>query len=504
MTASVSHNTLALFSRFISRTMGLHTKDERLSDLAQKVVSISRDFGYEDSEECMLWLMSAPLSREQSDILARSLTIGETYFLRDPQSYRVLEEQVLAEIISARRTGEKCLRIWSAGCSTGEEPYTIAILLSRILPDPDDWNIMLLATDINPVALEKGRQGVYGNWSFRDAPPWLMDYFRKRKDGRFEIIPRIRNMVRFSYLNLAEESYPSLLNGTNAIDIIFCRNVMLYFEPILIEKMIVKFHNALQDGGWLFVSPAEVACRSFDGFSCRRFPGAVAYRKGDHGESRELWSGAPEPSARPAAVLNAGTPPRTLHELPAVFLPAPAEHKPAFDTVAESSDAEKIPSRDRYQEAVALYDEGSYESAAVKAREILEESPDNADALELLAKSYANLGKLAEARQCCEDAIAADKLRAHNHYLLSIILDEQGELDEAAAALKRVLYIDHDFVLAHFALGNMNRQAGKKKESERNFGNALRILEQLEPGEVLRDAEGITAGRLAEIIRVMV
>src|SRR6185369_9641997 len=164
--ASVFRNTLALFSRFISRTMGLHTKDERLNELAQKVVSISRDFGYEDSEECMLWLMSAPLSREQSDILARSLTIGETYFLRDPQSYRVLEEQVLPQIISARRTGEKCLRIWSAGCSTGEEPYTIAILLSRILPDFDDWNIMLLATDINPVALERGRQGVYGNWSF--------------------------------------------------------------------------------------------------------------------------------------------------------------------------------------------------------------------------------------------------------------------------------------------------------------------------------------------------
>jgi len=497
--ASVSHSTLALFNRFISRTMGLHIKNDRLNELAQKVVSLSSDFGYDNPEECMLWLMSAPLSREQADILARSLTIGETYFLRDPQSYQVLEEKVLPEIISARRTGEKCLRIWSAGCSTGEEPYSIAILLSRILPDLEDWNITLLATDINPVALERGRQGVYGNWSFRNAPPWLMDYFRKRKDGRFEIVQRIRKMVRFSYLNLAEESYPSILNGTNAIDIIFCRNVMLYFEPALIEKMIVKFHNALQDDGWLFVSPTEVSCRTFDGFTCKRFPGAFAYRKGDKdGENRERWPGAPEPSARPAAVLTAGTPCQALHGLPASFLPPPAGHKPALDT------AEKIPSRDRYQEAVALYDEGSYESAAVKAREILEESQDNADALELLAKSYANLGKLAEARQCCEDAIAADKLRAHNHYLLSIILDEQGEPEEAAAALKRALYIDHDFVLAHFALGNMNRQAGKKKESERNFGNALRILEQLEPGEVLYDAEGMTAGRLAEIIRVMV
>jgi len=507
VTGSVSQHTLALFNRFIARTMGLHIKDDRLNELAQKVIPLSRDFGYDDPEECMLWLMSAPLSREQADILARSLAIGETYFLRDPQSFHALEKHVLPEIIGARRTGEKCLRIWSAGCSTGEEPYSIAILLSRILPDLDDWNIMLLATDINPVALERGLQGVYGNWSFRNAPPWLMDYFRKRKDGRFEIIPAIRKMVRFSYLNLAEDSYPSLLNSTNAIDIIFCRNVMLYFEPALIERMIVKFHNTLQDGGWLFVSPTEVPNRAFDGFTCKRFPGAFAYRKGDRdGETREFWPVAPELTTLPAAALTAGTPrSQALHELPAAFLPPPVEHEPAADAVAESRDAaEKSSSRGKYLEAVALYGAGSYESAAVKVRESLVAGEDNADALELLAKSYANLGKLAEARQCCEEAIKADKLRAHNHYLLSIILEEQGELDEAAAALKKALYIDQDFVLAHFALGNMNRQAGNKKESERNFGNALRILEKREPCEVLYDAEGMTAGRLAEIIRVMV
>lgn len=495
MTASVSQSTLALFSRFIARTMGLHVKDDRLGDLARKVIPLSNDFGYDNPEECLLWLMSAPLSREQADILARSLTIGETYFLRDPQSFQVLEKHVLPEIIRKRQSGGKCLRIWSAGCSTGEEPYTIAILLSRILPDPDNWNIMLLATDINPVALEKARQGVYGNWSFRDAPPWLMDYFRKRKDGRFEIISRIRKMVRFSCLNLAEDCYPSLLNSTNAIDIIFCRNVMLYFEPALIERMIVKFHHALQDGGWLFVSPTEVANRAFDGFTCERFPGAFAYRKGARdGESSELSHGMPLPPALPRAF----EPPAALPTYPATpgqFAVTPQESR---------ASGKKSTSRNSYPEASALYDAGSYEAAAIKAREILVAGQKNADALELLAKSYANLGRLAEARKCCEEAIDADKLRAHNHYLLSMILEEQGERHGAAAALKRALYIDQDFVLAHIALGNINRQAGKMKEAERHFGNALQILESREPSEVLADAEGMTAGRLAEIIRVMV
>jgi len=123
--------------------------------------------------------------------------------------------------------------------------------------------------------------------------------------------------------------------------------------------------------------------------------------------------------------------------------------------------------------------------------------------MELLTKTYANLGRFGEARQCCEAAIAADKLRAPSHYLLSIILLEQGQLAEATAALKRALYIDHDFVLAHFALGNLNRQTGRKKDSERDFANALHLLEKRDPHEVLPEAEGMTAGRLAEIIRAM-
>lgn len=503
---TVSQGTLARFGTFIANNMGLHTKDERLQELAQKIDFLSRDFGYDDPEACMLWLMSAPLSREHADILAGSLTIGETYFFRDPQSYKVLEEQVLPEIIRARRTGVKTLRIWSAGCSTGEEPYSIAIILSRILPDLKDWNIMLLATDINPVVLEKGRQGIYGKWSFRDAPPWLMDYFKARKDGRFELISRIRKMVSFNYLNLAEDSYPSLLNSTNAVDIIFCRNVMLYFSPTLIEKMLARFHNALSDGGWLFVSPSEVACRTFEGFSCKSFPGAVVYRKGGRDEDRrERLSGTPDLQVPPKAfaaavpVVTPGVP-----DFPAILPVAPTMHEPTIESREANRETVASTARDTYQEAVALYDEGRYETAAIKAREALAAGQDNADVMELLAKSYANLGKLAEARQCCEDAISADKLRAHNHYLLSTILVELGELDEAVAALKRALYIDQNYVIAHFALGNLNRQAGKKKEAARNFGNALQILEMREPDEVLYDAEGMTAGRLAEIIRAMV
>ena len=510
MPGSPSQKTLSLFNRFVTRTMGLHVREERLPELVQKIAAAGRDFGYDDPEACMLWLMSEPLTREHLETLARHLTIGETYFLRDPQSYRVLEEQVLPELIAARRTGSKSLRIWSAGCSSGEEPYSIAVLLSRIIPDLSSWNITLLATDINPVALERGRRGVYGQWSFRDAPPWLMEYFTKLKDGRFEIIPRIRKMVTFSYLNLAEENYPSLMNNTNAMDIVFCRNVVLYFEQKIMDGVIAKFHNALLEGGWLFVSPTEIAHRTFEGFTCFRFPGSFVFRKGHWDDpaagnrpARPAPVQAPTPSiATGAAVRPAAEPvvPAYPPELPR-FRAGQGEESA---TPAENRAAAEEPHpSDRYREAVALYDAGHYEQAAEVIGEFLGGGENHADALELLAKAYANLGKFAEARKCCEDTLAADKLRAHNHYLLAIILLELGEPAEAAAALKRTLYIDHDYILAHFALGNLDRQEGREMAARRNFGNALHLLEARDPHEVLPEAEGLTAGRLAEIIRAM-
>src|SRR6185369_12853978 len=107
--------------------------------------------------------------------------------------------------------------------------------------------------------LERGRQGTYSQWSFRNAPPWLMDYFTRCDDGRFQINPRFRSMVRFENLNLAgvAAAHDSLV-GTGFIDLIFCRNVMLYFEPIQIERTVAKFRAALREGGWLFVGPTEV------------------------------------------------------------------------------------------------------------------------------------------------------------------------------------------------------------------------------------------------------
>src|SRR6266478_3226320 len=277
MTRSLPDQLLSRFSRLVASKMGLHFPPERWQDLEKGIRSVASDFGAPDAETCLEQMLSKPLAKEQIEILASALTVGETYFFRETRSFGILSEQVLPQLIAARQGNERRLRIWSAGCCTGEEPYSIAISLDRILPKPSQWHITILGTDINPRFLQKAAAGVFSDWSFRDAPPWVKQrYFKQVGPHQFEILPRIKQMVTFAYLNLAEDLYPSLCNNTNAMDLIFCRNVLMYFSAEMAKRVIHGFHHALVDSGWLFVSAVEASAELFPQF-CEE--GEVLYRK---------------------------------------------------------------------------------------------------------------------------------------------------------------------------------------------------------------------------------
>ena len=283
MTEHLSSSALAQLSEFVANRMGFYFPPERWLDLERGMRSVSRAFEFDDIESCVQWLVSSPVSRSRIEILASHLTVGETYFFRERPSFDLLEARVLPELIDRRRNTERRLRIWSAGCCTGEEAYSIAILLKRMLPDLEDWQITVLATDINPQFLKKAIDGRYGEWSFRGAPAEFKEtYFAKRHNGRFEILPEIKRMVTFSYLNLMEDTYPSLLSNSNAMDIIFCRNVLMYFGSERAKEVVRKLRLSLLDGGWLIVSPCEASHVLFEQFTTVNFPGTILYKKDNH------------------------------------------------------------------------------------------------------------------------------------------------------------------------------------------------------------------------------
>lgn len=440
----LSDELLLQLSAFVAGRMGLHFPKNRWPSFEKALRSAAGDLGFTDTSAFVQWLAAAQISKNEIEILASHLTVGESFFWRDRRVLEALRDEIIPGLVRANRGTDRRLRIWSAGCSTGEEPYTLAILLSGMADILKGWNISILATDINAHALRKAAEGAYSHWSFRDTPDrFKSEYFTETADKGFQVLPDLRKMVNFAYLNLAEDVYPSLVNETNAIDIIVCRNVLMYFTPELAQKAVERFHRCLVDGGWLIVSPCEVSLAASRLFETVTFPEAVLYRK--HVENRDsdrFW-----------------------------------ERK----TVA-------VPIFTPLEEALKIMDK---------------QPEDDATSLAHLCRLKANEGKLTEALELSEQAIASDKLNAGLHYLRAAVLQEQGELLKAARSLRRALYLDQDYALAHFALGNLALREGKMAESQRHFENALLLLSKLPADYVLPDTDGMSAGRLAEVITSM-
>ncbi len=475
MRRTVSGSLLSDLSGLVATRTGLNFPQERWGDLERGVAAAARELGFRDVESCARWLLSEAPARNHVEVLASHLTVGETYFFRESAGFDALEQHVLPELLRLRREGERRIRIWSAGCCTGEEPYSIAMLLDRLIPDPGAWNITILATDINPQFLRKAAQAVYGEWSFRATPGWVRErYFRRRKDGRFALVPHIRDKVRFSYLNLADDVYPSLLNNTNAMDVIFCRNVLMYFNADQAKAVSPNLYRSLVEGGWLVVSAVETSNLLFSSFSTVEFPGVVLYRKA-----------AP---ARPEAVSAAGRGPAFPQDLRAAY-----RLEPSFpDGIAAPESAGPVP------QSPAAQTPGS--PVAPEPGEPPARAPEDAGIAAASARNCADQGRLAEATEWCERAIAVDKMNPGHYYLFAAVQQENGQTAEALRSLHRALYLDPGFALAHFSLGNLELSRGRLREARRHFANALTLLRAQAAADILPESDGLTAGRLIEII----
>jgi chemotaxis protein methyltransferase CheR len=531
-------------SKVIASHMGLYYPRDRLRDLERSIAKAVPSLGYKDLQECTRRLLEAPLSEPQIEILAQHLTIGETHFFRHEKVFEVLEEQILPQLIDARRATSRRLRIWSAGCATGEEPYSLAMVIRRVVHDLAAWNVRILATDINRGFLRKAERGIYSQWSFRSVPPGIKETFFSEDEEGSEVADAIKAMVKFDCLNLARGAYPDAENDTHTMDMIFCRNVLMYFTPEKQQEVIDRLYRSLVDGGWLVVSPAEASVVMHPNLVAVNHPGVVMYRKDiSHKGKTNFFAFAlanptfPSSSATerkfdfaPAdSCLAAQDAPALESEAlgafpffqpttdptpqidPAPWMPpaddpitevpaAPVEVFPPTEVAAE-------PEITPYVEALALYDQGRYAAAAEKLIQQLERNKSHevksGTAMALLARSYANLGKLDEALVWAAKTITTDKLNSDYHYLHGTILQEKGQVDAAVMSLRRAVFLEPNLVVAHFALGNIARQQGKPKDADRHYRIAMKILSDYDEQAPVPASEGMTAGRLMHMILAM-
>lgn len=511
MNNTISDTLLSRLSEWIASQTGISFTKNRWPDLERIITHTSKDMGFDNAISCTEKLLSSSLTSEQFELVVKHLTIGETYFFREKRSFEIFEENILPKLIKERLETTKRIRLWSAACATGEEPYSIAISLLKLFPELKGWDITILATDINPLFIQKAEKGVYSDWSFRDtSPEFKTRYFKEIKKGYYKILPHIRKMVTFAHLNLAKDTFPSYLNNTNAIDVVFCRNVLMYFVPDQIQKVINGMYNSLIEGGWFIVSPTETSILLYSKFASVSFEGATIYLKDSsgvritqgfipqpfHDDSRTISHAAfntyvYSPDSRNQAIFDG---------LDSAVLDQDQKNGGTHEEALVAAVEEPAEISALYPEAVDLCEQGRYADAVNILLDIVSSRHDNLKAVMLLARAYANQGKLDKAFEWSNKASEIDKMNPGVHYLNATIMQEQGKIEDVIKLLKKAVYLDHNFIIAHFMLGNNFWQLRKTKESERHFKNALLLLASYKPDDTPAYSEGVTAGRLIDII----
>lgn len=512
MHRELGEQTLQAVGDRLSHQMGLSFPENRLSDLERGLVSASVEMDLDGAGECADLILSKDLSRAQIETLAVHLTVGETYFFRDPSSFDLLGGAVLPALVTSAGGRDMTLRVWCAGCSSGEEPYSIAIALHRFLPNIADWRVRILGTDINPVALQKAVRGEFREWSFRSTPEHLRDrYFEPAGDRTWKVVPEIRKMVRFSYLNLVRDSYPSTDTETNLMDLVFCRNVLMYFSAEQTRMVAERLQGAVGPDGWLFVGASEASRSLFPNLGVVSTPQAILFRKSsapplagcsrDDSEMtpyrpRELRSSRAESAAahQPQRVQAAKGAETSKKEPPKQrYVPETAQIGSEARTPEEESQA-------AISKAKARWAEGRPSEAERIALEVLQLG-ENSEALELVARICADDGRLEPGLTWCDRAIAADRLNASLRFLKASIVQELGNATDAVRLFKEVLYLDPSHVMAHYALANQYRRMGRTKDAALHFRNAMTLLSDYPEDELLAGPDGFAAGRLSAIIR---
>lgn len=500
------------YRAIVRQRAGIEIPDARKTDLEKGVHAALELTGAADAGALYeLLAEKGPRGTAAFEAMVPAITINETHFFRNRPQMKALETEILPQLIEARRETRR-LRIWSAACSSGEEPYSLAILIDRLLPEREKWDVLIHGTDIDPTALAKAHTGLYGNWSFREVPQDVKDdYFTRADEHLFELDPKIRRMVKFSRLNLVDDQYPAAENTTDRMDLVVCRNVLIYFREATIQRIVDRFHASLVDGGWLVVGHAEPSQEIFHRYEVTNYPGTIVYRRSKSGQQGKPIGGmAAQPPlvARPQSTVRSplatGLRPQATGLRPQAsgFKPrsvAKAAVRPLRPVGGKQVAGPPAPAN-AVDEAFAVFESGRSGEAINRLEALAAESPKDYRPPYLLAKIFASRIKFPEAERWIDVAIGNRELAPEAHYLRGIVLQEQGRLEEALEAFRRSIFLDHTFVLGHYAAAGVFGRTGQTDRAQKSLATVAELLSGRPADAVLPEGDGLTVGRLMELV----
>ena len=416
--------------------------------------------------------------------LLNLVTVTETCFFRDGAQFRLLRDYIIPTLIAeraARSDGACRIRIWSAGCSSGEEAYSIAITLDEVgafqaLPE---GTIEIIGTDLNSKALEKARRGVYTARAVRNVEGRLLDRYFARDGKLFALSDTIKKQVKFEFGNLTQTPMPS----TGPQDVVFCKNVAIYFRPDVARKLIEGLRDTLAADGYLLLGHAESLWQMSEGFALVEYDRAFCYRK--------TCPSAVVPTFR-SAVAPARAPAKAGAKAGKAGLKAGTTYVATYVTEDPTG---------QYESCLAAFRAGEWDDAESALRALVAASPTFVPGLLLLGGLYVHRGRFEDAMAQAQTVLNVSDLEARAHLLLGMIAARRQRHHEALQSLRRALYLDDSLALGHFWLGNLYRERGDIGRACQEYENVVRDWERRTFQLTEEFASDLTADQLVEYCR---
>ena len=411
-------------------------------------------------------LLRAPADKgKEFNTLMDILTIQESSFFRHKAQFDVLRQFCLPLLMKKKKGENSRINIWSAGCAGGEEAYSIAMLVRDLIPEKPKTKVLIKGTDISQRALSKAKKGVYTERAVRGLAPYYLNHYFSRQGDGYVLSPKIKAMVAFECLNLSEEPFP--IKSMPVWDLIFCRNVIIYFTSDHRRKLITNFYSALADGGYLFAGFSETMRYLNEYFVPIQMEGAFIYQKPFPGQG-------PKPAyVHSQKVLKKRHAALDLKERRPLFRgqkkkPGPSNIDTGQITIQkaqfQNNKAPILP--DKTEKTIFP---GSKEVATEKTKSI--------DARLSLAGQLADNGETMDAVAHLDDIIRQDPLHAQAYFMLAMIYRNAGSPDQAVHYLKKVIYLEPENPVARLHLADVFEEASQKTDACREYANVISLLE---------------------------
>ncbi|MGQ3683499.1 MAG: CheR family methyltransferase [Candidatus Loosdrechtia sp.] len=485
------------FRRYIEDHTGISLDENKQNTLKTCLDARMDIFNIRDYDSYYSLIASDEGEKEFCELL-NLLLVKETFFFRDKGQLNILTKKIVPELLKKKK-GEE-IKIWSAGCATGEEPYSIAMSIMENFTN-GSLNFSIIATDISAESLELAGKGIYKKTSMRSIDELLLNKYFSQKEGLYYLHEQIKQLVRFDVMNLVKPCFPS---GKNVFDIIFCKNVIIYFGLEKTKTVIQKFYDMLTEEGVLFIGYSESLWRISDKFKLEEADGVFFYRKAGNESTvsleKKLQQKAPE--EKTILRLQSISPRNNTHTQQRVDLCIASETQTAGSN-GSGVNTKQVHGRNlshRIKQELKLTGNFGYEDKLEHIDKILQTDPKNEEVHLFLAKIYANRGVYEKALQKCQDVLVEmNDLSAEAYLLTGSVFYKTGDRERAVWSLKRAIYLDERSALSHYYLGNLYKDSGLIGMAIKEYKQVIHIFDaSAENDEQLID-EVFTVRQLKEL-----